>query len=75
MDCSIIDLESKPLKETKMLFNDDPTEFNMEYVEDTPTVKDQLNLSLNNLNTTFEDKSEESQIPVILKPIVNTNMR
>jgi|LauGreDrversion4_2_1035121.scaffolds.fasta_scaffold690217_2 hypothetical protein len=59
-----------------MLFNDDPTEFNMELnVDDQATNRDPLNLSLNNLNTTFEDKSDEAQIPVILQPIVKTNLR
>jgi hypothetical protein len=59
-----------------MLFNDDPTEFNMELNVDDPTTnREPLNLSLNNLNTTFEDKTDEGQIPVILQPIVQTNLR
>ena len=64
------------MKGTKMLFNDDPTEFNMELnVEDHPGGKDQINLSLKDINTTFDDKSEDGQVPVILQPIVNTNLR
>ena len=82
IDCSIIDLnvESKFTpkdKETKMLFNDDPTEFNLEM--NILPQDDDLNSNNNNImNTTFqneeEDKESDVNLPIILKPIVNTEL-
>jgi hypothetical protein len=74
IDCSIIDLklDSKTPKnlQRKMTFNDDPTEFNMEMnilpPDDEP-----------NINTTFQnegDYKEDEKTPIILRPIVNTEL-
>lgn len=85
-DCSVIDInmESKS-KEAKMLFNDDPTEFNIEFngLPNMIAGDEQIN---SNFYNTFQNQNEddssknkscenedEPPTPIILNPIVNTN--
>jgi hypothetical protein len=79
LDCSITDLnaEIKPLnnnKEVKMLFNDDPTEFNME-LDILRNTKDDENFSNISIGQVERDKSgdnsEDNSVPIILNPIIN----
>jgi hypothetical protein len=84
-DCSVIDInmENKS-KEAKMLFNDDPTEFNIEFnvIPNMIAGDEQIN---SNFYNTFQNpneienfnkpnnEEEEPPTPIILNPIVNTN--
>ena len=80
-DCSIIDLNGEnKSKEAKMLFNDDPTEFNIEF-NVIPNNEEQINPGFfnsfqngneNDCNNS-EILEEEPPTPVILNPILNTN--
>ena len=81
LDCSMTDLnaEIKPLnnnKEARMLFNDDPTEFNME-LDILRNPKDDDNMSNISIGQVEKEKSaensEDHSVPIILNPIIINN--
>jgi hypothetical protein len=86
-DCSVIDLNAdNKSKEAKMLFNDDPTEFNIEFnVIPNMIAVDEQQINSNfystfqnqNENESFKNKSgiseDEPPTPIILNPILNTD--
>jgi hypothetical protein len=85
-DCSVIDINAEnKSKEAKMLFNDDPTEFNIEFnvIPNIIAVEEQINSNFYSTfhnqpeNECFKNKSvvadDDPPTPIILNPIVNTN--
>ncbi len=81
-DCSIIDLNGEnKSKEAKMLFNDDPTEFNIEFYVHPNLREEHINPGFfNSFQNGNENEGNNSEIleeepptPVILNPILNTN--